>query len=216
MAASDRFHPSGLKTTTGAPGPRVSIFDASTSHFAAMIALGPAFGIRIASDRVFVNVVGHDARGQVVRLVEEHRLPAAHDAPRSAGDPRSPRDHAQLLGGEQLPLGEPHPGLQLDPAAVDTLENRVELAFEYGPVGAPGDRRLEFGGHGQPHGERSLGVAIELFDPRGQMFLGLADVDPAEADAVRPMRVRVEDVESLVHEARQTRPSSLGEPYMSP
>ena len=54
---------------------------------------GPALGIRVASDRVFINMVGHDAGGQVVRLVEEHRLPECSDrAIRSAGEPRSAGD----------------------------------------------------------------------------------------------------------------------------
>ena len=99
---SVRVQPSGLKTTTGVPGPRVSIFDGEHVPVRVDELVGPALGVLIASDRVVVDVVGHDAGGQVVRLVEQHRLPAGQSAADRSALPSQPADRAQLLGREQL------------------------------------------------------------------------------------------------------------------
>ena len=88
---SDRGQPKVLNTTNGDPGPRVSIFEASTSHLASMIASARA-GEFVATNRVIVNVIGHDARRQVVCLVEKHRLPRGPDRNRDRrAFPASPR-----------------------------------------------------------------------------------------------------------------------------
>ena len=69
-----------------------------------------------------------------MRLVKEHGLPARHQLRRIGRRAQEAGDCAQLLGSQQLPLGQPHPVFQLDPAAVDSLEYGIEVSFEYRPI----------------------------------------------------------------------------------
>ena len=155
--------------------------------------LGLALRRLVTADGVVIHVVGHHARRQVVRLVEQDRFPSWPER-RRVGRSAEPLGHGgELFRREQPPLHGPDPLLEFDAAAVAALEDRIELAgHDHRFIAAFRNHRLVLRRHGQPQRERRVGSAIELLGQRRDVRFGWADINPRQPDPVGAPRERRE------------------------
>src|SRR5262249_39692643 len=98
-------------------------------------------------------------------------------------------------------LQAPVPLLELDTAAVDTLENRIELTLDDLSIGPLGDYGLKFCRKTKAQSERRIVLSIELFEQSWNMLLGITHIRTGQTHSVRPTCKTSEAIKTLPHES---------------
>src|ERR1035437_2483060 len=101
-------------------------------HFGVNLLVAKGFRGLVSANRLVVNLVDNRPRHYVMRLVKQHRLPSSNgiEPIRTLSQNSSHRRKFFRVGQNLFKM--PHPLLQLDAVAVDSLEYRIELAGNNG------------------------------------------------------------------------------------
>ena len=131
---------------------------------------------------VLIHMVRHHARGEVVGLIEQHRLPGALEEVGVSGITQPTCQCIQLLCGQQAGFDLPCALLEFDTTAVGALEDRVEIVGENGQVGAARGDGCELRGHGISDSERGVGLLVELRDQRWHIAFRLRHIHSGQTE----------------------------------
>ena len=157
---------------------------------------GQSLGKIITAHRILIDMIGHHTRSQVMRLIEENRLPGLpkHCPIRRYANPT--RQRGQLFCRQKQLFEMTRSLFQLDPTAIGALKDRVKVIGDHGQLPSASNHVGKFARDRVPNMKGGARLPIKLRDQRRNVIFGHAYVHSGQADAFGPGSMGIERVKS--------------------
>src|SRR5215510_13130416 len=129
-------------------------------------------------------------------LIEGYRLPSPPHRCQIKGHAQPVVQRTQLLGDSQYVFERTKPLFHFDAAAIDSLEDRIELARNHLPFTFC-DGSFKFRGESDTKAKWRVGTPVELFHQRHEMLFGFAHIGTGKTYQVVAAGKRLQALEDL-------------------